>query len=433
VFQKFMEQAQKTIFDPAPFSEKPAEASGGFLGFGGGAAFKLRQDRVNLTLDYDERREMAYNQSYPISGQLEGIYQEIQADPANEKKYFSRIDLGDMNRKLTRVVKPVLNWPDPAKQWAGMPVSFLSAQVGYPNEEGAVQWTGHVFQRQDGPDASWSTSTLLKHKEDVATPPAGWAPDKTFVKRAIHFAEPPNASEYPYVKVQIEQNVVDLDPGELGSALNDTSLEVRVDSVGILSVGPVSLNVALGDGEMVEVTFQALGKTVDGHDRDPVRMTWNAADQNEPRYWMVFTGQPDFVPKFTYQVRVIVKGTIFAKGKEWTGAVQQAGGGGDFTISVPMADDPTNVSSKELAWTGVRASALPVGHNGAHAGPPHPVASPAPAGAGRTGPPSTGARRLIMPSRALAPAAPRELSGWPIDRPRDPEREGFRDIAPSAG
>jgi hypothetical protein len=60
VYQKFMEQAQKTIFDPAPFSEQPAQASGGFLGFGGGVAMKLRVDRTHLHLSYDERKEIAY-------------------------------------------------------------------------------------------------------------------------------------------------------------------------------------------------------------------------------------------------------------------------------------------------------------------------------------------------------------------------------------
>ena len=63
VFQKFMDEAQKVIFDPAPFQEQPAEASGGFFGWGGGVAVKVREDRTHLHLSYDEHREMAYLQT----------------------------------------------------------------------------------------------------------------------------------------------------------------------------------------------------------------------------------------------------------------------------------------------------------------------------------------------------------------------------------
>ena len=116
VFQKFMDQAQKTIFDPAPFNEQPAEAhGGGFLGLGGGAAFKLRRDHSHLHLRYEENDVIGYLQEYPVSGELEGLYDEIKADPTAEKKYFRTLYLGDWERKVSRVVKPVVNWPDPAQ------------------------------------------------------------------------------------------------------------------------------------------------------------------------------------------------------------------------------------------------------------------------------------------------------------------------------
>ena len=56
----------------------------------------------------------------------------------------------------------------------------------------------------------------MKKKDEVANPPAGWEPDRTFVKRSVHFGEPPNETENPFVRVSIEKNVVDLDPGESG-------------------------------------------------------------------------------------------------------------------------------------------------------------------------------------------------------------------------
>jgi hypothetical protein len=340
VFQKFMDQAQKTIFDPAPFKEEAAQASGGFLGLGGGVAVKMRRDRVNLTLDYKERRQMAYLQLAPISGQLEGLYDQIKQDPAAEKKYFMTIDLGDWERKVSRVVKPVVNWPDPAKKWVGQPVAFLSAQIGYPDAQGALQWSGHVFQPSDPPDASWNMGTALKKKDEVAKPPAGWEPDKTFVKRSVHFGEPPNETENPFVRVSVEKNVVELDEGDNGVPLNDINLEVRVDNVGGINCGPIFLNADLeNDKQIIEVTFQADGKTLEGKERPPVKFSWKMGDQIEPRFWMVFTGDPNYLPKFKYQVRVLVKGSIFTKGKEWFGPWQEASGNGPLMLSVPTPED----------------------------------------------------------------------------------------------
>jgi len=341
VFQKFMDLAQKVIFDPAPFNEKPAESGGGFLGFGGGVAVKLRRDHTHLSLDYEETRQFAYFQDYPISGDLSGIYDEIKADPENEKKYFLTFYVGDWDRKVSRVFKPVVNWPDPAKKWVGEPVAFLSAQVGYPNTQGEINWTSHVFQPNDPPDAQWNAVTEMKKAADVANPPAGWTPDKTFVKRQIHFTEPPSADEYPFARVSVEQNVVDLDPGDYGILTADNNLDVRVDNVGILSVGPIDLDVDLEEAKQeVEVEMQAMGKKADGNDREVVRFRWMFADQTESRHWMTFTGQPDFVPKYKYRVTITVKGTLFNKGVSWQGEWQEAGGNGPILLRVPMQNDP---------------------------------------------------------------------------------------------
>src|SRR5262249_6409972 len=103
VFQKFMDLAKQAIFDPAPFNEQPAEASGGFLGFGGGGALKLRTQRTSLSLDYHETREIAYLQPFQISGTLDGIGDAIRADPSKEQVYFTNVDLEDWDRKVTRI------------------------------------------------------------------------------------------------------------------------------------------------------------------------------------------------------------------------------------------------------------------------------------------------------------------------------------------
>lgn len=341
VFQKFMDLAKTTIFDPASFNEQPAEASGGFLGLGGGGALKLRRQQTNLRLDYHERKELAYLQSYPISGSLDGLADVIRADSAAERKYFLNLDIGDWDRKVARIVKPVVNWPDPATKWVGEPVAFLTAQVGYPNAQGAVQWDGHVFGPKDGLDAQWNTATAMKQLTDVSNPPAGWAPDKTFIKRQIHFAEPPSELENAYARVQVETDLVDLDPGDLGTLSDLITLEIRVEETGTLAVGPLMLGVMLdAPSQVVEVTLRAKGKRLDGKDREPVKFTWAMQDQDTPRYWLVYTGQKDFIPAYEYQVHVVVKGSLFTKGMEWTGPWSDGAASGGLTVTVPTPDDP---------------------------------------------------------------------------------------------
>ncbi len=404
VFQKFMDEAQKVIFDPAPFQEQPAEASGGFLGWGGGVALKMREDRTHMHLSYDEHREMAYLQNYPVSGQMEGLYDVIKKDPTQEKKYFTTLYLSDWERKVSRIVKPVVNWPDPSQKWVGEPVSFLSAQIGYPNTDGVIQWDGHMFQASDGPDAVWNTATEMKATGDVAHPPPNWTPDKTFVKRQIHFAEPPNETENPFARVSIEKNVVDLDPADIGRPLSDINLEVRVDNVGALNVGPIILNVQLENAaQMIVVTFQAMGLTDAGTPRVPVRLQWQYADQDQPRYWMVFTGQPGYLPMFTYQVDVIVRGSIFTKGMEWLGPVVRASGNGPITISVPTPTDP-GVQTRALpGWlmSMPMRSGVPIRYGRAAPPPQRTIVLPEAAPAGAGGAPRQ--TRRPAPSRRSAP------------------------------
>ena len=64
----------------------------------------------------------------------------------------------------------------------------------------------------------------------------------TFIKRQVHFNEPPNETENPFVRMAVEKNMVDLDPGDNGRLMKDINLEVRVDNVGALNAGPIFLD-----------------------------------------------------------------------------------------------------------------------------------------------------------------------------------------------
>ncbi len=347
VTEQFTNMAKQVIFQPAPQVE-PAQASdggglfGGLFGFGGGLALKYRRDETMVNLYYKERRQFRYNRLHVISSTLEGFFDDLKRDPDAERKYFDTLYLDDWDRKVVRIVKPVVNWPDPSQKWIGDPVAFLSCQVGYPDTRGTVQWAANVFQSTDtGDTTKWMPAFAKKNAADVANPPSGWTPDKAYVKRKVHLTEPPSALENPYNRVFVERNVIDLDEGENGSLNNDNTIEVRADSVGVLEVGPLSLNVALADNtQVVEVEFQASGKTLDGAERPVVRFSFKAEDQDLPRRWKIFTGDPSFLVQYQYRVRVVVKGSIFSKGMEWVGPWNQGLGNGPLMVSVPTPDDP---------------------------------------------------------------------------------------------
>jgi hypothetical protein len=334
VYTKFMEEAQKVIFEPEQPKVQAAQASSGSGPWGVGLALKYRRDQTHLELNYHETRQFAYLQDHTISSSLEGMYDEMKRDPGAEKKYFLSVFLDDWPRKLGRVVKPVVNWQS-------QPVAFLSAQVGYPNTRGELQWTGTVFQKADGDAATWKIGITQKESADVSNPPSGWQPDRTFIKRKVHLQEPGDGFDSPFVHNQIEQNTVDLDPEPNGTLLNDTTLEVRADTAGRMAIGPIGLGVVLEDArQTVEVTFEPTDDQGQSVNREPVRFTWLFSDQDSPRYWSVYTGDPTVRPFFRYKVHVIVKGSLFAKGQAWEGPWVEAAGNGALTVSVPIPGDP---------------------------------------------------------------------------------------------
>lgn len=352
VFEKFMEQAKQVIFEPPAPQVPPAEASSGSGFWGVGVALKWRRDETDLELNYHETRQFAYLQEHTVSSSLEGMYEEMKRDPSAARKYFLSVTLDDWPRKLSRIVKPVVNWPQPDKNWAGQPVAFVSAQIGYPNAKGELMWDGHAFTKSDQVDATWNPPGITqKELSDVERPPADWTPDKTFIKRKVHLLEPPDPAENPYVRVTVDRNVIDLDPEPNGTPLNDVTIEVRADSAGRVAVGPIELGGELENSkQMVEVTFELTDNKGKPLGREAVKFSWNFEDQNHPRFWSVFTGDPQIQAFYRYRVRVIVKGSIFTRGQEWEGPWVPTSANGPLTVTIPLPDDP-GVTKREAPPT----------------------------------------------------------------------------------
>jgi len=430
VVQRFMEQATQRIFEPAPPTVEPAEApSGGILsrffgGGGGGLALKYRRDEQHLNLHYEETRYHRYLQPTTISSSFEAFYNLIQEDPEADRKYFVRLVLGDLSRKIAPIVKPVVNWPDPSKDWVGEPVAFLSAQIGYPGPTGSKQWTTHVFQSTDTTaDTNWRPGFVRRLENEVANPPADWDADTIYVRRRVHLTEPIGATDNPLVRVDVEKNVIELDP-EGGTATTDRVLEVRADSAGKLEVGPIDIDVMLQDNtQVITAEFKARGTKVDGGERGVVRFQWKSDDQDQPRYWEIFTGQPGYVPLYDYRVTVDVKGSIFSAGMSWTGPWIEGQGNGQLMVHVPRPDE-TGVVSRTTAPRDValgRVVGQPVETGPVETGSTGTGITPPPVATGGGPPPSSGGGPGAPPGPASAPKTTeteaRTVGGYDLAEP----------------
>jgi hypothetical protein len=205
----------------------------------------------------------------------------------------------------------------------------------------------NVFQSTDTTDqTNWKPAFAMREEDEVENPPAGWKPDVTFVRRRVHLSEPMGMSDNLFVKVDVEQNVIDLDP-EGGTPSTDSIIEVRADSAGKLEVGPIEIDAILdGDAQVVTIEFFPEGKKIDGSDRSSVKFQWNGINKAEPRYWEIFTGKLDYVPRYSYQVSVTVKGTLFSAGMSWIGPKVEGQGNGPIMIHVPLQDEAGVVSKR---------------------------------------------------------------------------------------
>ncbi|WP_331234031.1 hypothetical protein [Natronorarus salvus] len=344
VVTKFTDQAKDIIFRPptkaeaADAGDAPSSIFSLFSPKNFRLALRSSNEIARVNLSYEETINERYLLDHVISSSLRGFYDDIKDDPDAERRYFRTINLDSEFRVVQRVARPVANWGDRARGVAGDPIEFMSVQIGYPDTQGNLMWRGQVFD--DGNLEPARLRFSRKGKDEVADPPEDWEPDRVMVKRRVHFKEPPGPSDYPYTTVQIEKEIAEIDPGEYGTPSDDLALEVRADNAGQLLVGPMFLNVELENSrQYVEVAFKPDGTTEGRGERGWTRMAWNYDGQNEPRIWNLFTGDPDYVPSFRYQVRVVVRGTIFSAGAEWLGPEQTVSGNGPLSIRVPTPDE----------------------------------------------------------------------------------------------
>ncbi len=206
--------------------------------------------------------------------------------------------------------------------------------------KGELLWSAHVFVRpapQDKPE-TWKYRVIQKSKDDVVNPPAGWEPDRTFVKRAVHFNEPDPTNEY--VVAHLEQLDVPLDPDPHGTPLDSSIIEVRAATRKLMVVNVRFMNRAIGANQFAEITMETVDPDGNPTGSRSATFACDNSDIKKLRTWFVSpaplvpsaqspgtaeahgdgggpegTGAPEPTPCYRYRYRVKV--TDFEEGSEW--------------------------------------------------------------------------------------------------------------------
>jgi len=296
-FDKFLDIAQKTIFDPAPPKIENAKADDpGTVGVS--FSMKFQHDESHLTLDFEEEINETYIKDNVISAHMMGFYEKLQDNKDTEKKYFDVVHLDEGFRKIHVIASARAFWPDEKGQ-GGDPVDKLVLQVGYPDSKGAI-----VYK-----DSGLFMKDLSSPKSTTLTPAIWTAANKDMIV-IFDFARQdnlaPEQQNIIYVKRQVRFKIrpeVEI-PNQTyifdEEKTTDHSIEVKADAPGRLIVGPVQLNTKLSDKIVAMVTFKKAN-------RNPETLRFTFDNMNEPQYFEAWAMTPEDVLNWSYQVTMFLE------------------------------------------------------------------------------------------------------------------------------
>ncbi|MBO1413022.1 hypothetical protein [Streptomyces sp. FH025] len=333
---KFLELANRVIFEPAAPKETAAEASSSASGaspWGFAVALKAGMESTTLELSYQETSQFSHLQTHVVSSSLDGMLQEMASGGAEaEKKYFPLIYLDDYPHKLVRNCVPIVKWQ------TGI-FNSLSVQLGYPEKNGQLLWEGHVFTRPatgDKPEV-YTYRQAQKRLTDVTNPPVGWKPDVTFVKRTVHFDEPDPNDDYVVAHLESGLGALEIDPSPNGTPLNEELVEVRGESARMASteIAFKSTKKLFKEDWYLELVLEPVDDDDQPLDRPSATFIGVQADISLKRHWVVYPVDPTH--KFRYRYKVTV--TDLAEDSEWT-SPYQVSTTDKLSVRVPKKNDP---------------------------------------------------------------------------------------------
>jgi len=254
--EKFIDMAQKTIFDKVPAKTDPAKAAdpakqGGFFdGFIGifygkwhaGATFALKKKKDINTLELNYSKTVTAQRliTSKLSGALVGLHDVLNQDEENYNKYFRKVFLEEGFQKLFIVARSNVNWEQD-------PVNSVSIEVSYKDSKG----------NPVNKNAARSKPDLSSAEIGRDFDPAIW--EKKNKDQVFFFEFTKHDDEEIEVKTRVSfenQNNVFVNEITDKYQTNNHTLEVSVPASGKLEIGPMELDQVLSDNTTVYIELE---------------------------------------------------------------------------------------------------------------------------------------------------------------------------------
>jgi hypothetical protein len=347
VFDKFMEQAEKAIFNKEYKEPEPAkaQAGGGWFGWGGGFSMKIQRDSQHLDLFWSMEVDEPYLLESTISSTLEGVYDQAKKDKKVLAKYFSTVYLDEGFQKIHVVATSNARWFSENPNIPAQPISRMGIEIGYPDSKGVVRWQnsgrfldpGGTEVSKNFVSALWDKNApdrqfifeFQKMKKDQM--PANFNPNKIYVKKHLYFKIDPRIEvKAPDIILQQET-----DSNTINISLNNLdTYQVRFINGTSLTAANQQVNIIIKKDNRVETKVFNLANT--------------DSTQIFEGYLLKNNKGSALIP-FQYKVEVLIKGKFPKPTLRWTtdwisAEVSVNSEGTDITIPIPEV--PENLVDK---------------------------------------------------------------------------------------
>jgi hypothetical protein len=341
-FDKFLDTAQKVIFDVQPPKIDNAKADDpGTVGVS--FAMKFQRDQSHLTLDFKEEIDETYIKDNVISAHLMGFYDVIKNDSGAEKKYFDTVHLAEGFRKVHVIASARAFWPD--ADGNGDPLEQLVLQVGYPDSSGAIVYknSGLYMDNIGAPKSTalapaiWTKDNksriLLFDFERQKNLPSDQQ-NVIYVKRTVRFQQKPSVNVPNRTVIFPEEKTT------------EHSIEVNAEALAALNVGPIQLDTRLDERTKAMITFKQ-------GSRNPETLRFDANTVNKPQFFQVWTSDPANALKWTYQVQMFIQSKVAGvPAITYSGPEIEMAGSTPLIAQVPMPPDDIKDQIQKLKGIG---------------------------------------------------------------------------------
>ena len=293
-----------------------------------GAAFNSRKDTFVGSINYKKTINKQIVRPDMLSSQMEGLFDETSASDDAHDRYFSEVFFEEGFKKIHVVASANAHWPS-AEGEDGDPIHRMKLQVGYPDSRGNLTWKSAARFKDSASDPDFSEEATL----------VGWTPetkdrlyvfdftrhddlgddaDKIHLKRTVSLLESPKVATNEVTEEEVT---------------NEHVVEVRAESGGRLRVGPISIDMPLGE-EDAQVTVLVHVRTPT-FEEEVFEFSGGAADAGD-RFYTVWYARPQDVEPHEYKVEVVVKGRRFGqRALRWEGDWTEGTGSGPLIAAIP--------------------------------------------------------------------------------------------------